>query len=400
MKDQNWQSKMIDEYLMQYYSKDSRKTAKVYLKHFFVTMNEDPKQFLKKSKKEIEELIKRYAPKIDKKPPKTQVLMLSFIRQFLVRHRKTIDAVVWENMRIRNQIKRGARSIIRKKTPTQSDLKKILSHATGLKSKAIFTLMASTGIRINEALKLTWKDIDMQNRQVTIYGEIAKGQYDRVTFFTPEAKEILELWKPERERLLQIIYKKSKYLRDKLEGMGYAVIRTNKGTEEHPLYTWNIRKNGNDLTKDEIIQIDNRVFPYDYGNVLKLWVEMLEKAGEPYNEKDTNVKLKNDKYLYNLHSLRRFWFTQMSGDRANEEYENIMGGHESELNQNYKDFTQEPLRTKLQEEYEKHIEVLSIFETSSKNVKELNIEVEEMKRQIAELRLQLLEEKVNNGRKH
>ena len=410
MKKQEWHSQIIEEYLKKYYSKDSRDTARVYLKHFFVTMNEEPEEFLKKNKTDITNIIWDYVQKIDKRPPKTQILCLSFMRQFLIRNRKAIDDVEWEDMRKRNQIKRGARAIVKKKTPTQNDLKKLLNFATGLKAKTIFALIAATGMRPDEPLSLTWKDIDMDERQVTIYGDNTKGKYDRVTFFTPEVKDLLELWKTERERLLQVMYKKSKYLRDKLESMGYEVIRADKGIKYPGEYVWRIRKNGRELTKDEIIAIDDRVFPYDYGNIYKQWVELLEKAGYPYNEKDTNPRLKNDKYLFNLHSLRRFWFTQMAGDRANEEYTNIMGGHESELNQTYKDFVQEPLRSKLKEEYEKHIGCVSIFEapvdlsgvqedlkSKDEKIKELENKLERLTHYLGlkEQLEQMIEQKIN-----
>jgi len=415
MRKHNWHPKIIEEYLIKYYKKPSREAARVYLKHFFTTMNEDPKTFIKKDKETVTKTLWEYAKKIEDRAPKTQSSMLSFIKKFLIRNKVEIDIVEFEDIRIRNNLKR-TRAITKKKTPTPNDLKKILSYATGIKTRCLFVLCASTGLRIAEALSLTFNDIDMENRKIELIDEAAKGDLPRITFFTPEAKELLELWKPEREKMLNTRFKKSKYLRDKLEKQGYEIEHFKKCTgkmmdqKNYDFYTWKIKKDGRELSKEEILKLDNRVFPFDYVNANKIWVNLLEKAGKPFNEIDQNYKLKFKKYLYNIHSLRRFWFTQLQSDRANNEYVNYMGGHISELDSSYKAFESEVMRKRLQEEYNSHIGCLSIFEAvpdfsgihnemqeKDRKIKDMDETIEKMKTRMELLEMKIDVEKLKNG---
>ena len=418
MRKHNWHPKKVEDYLKKYYKNvESRKVARVYLKHFFTTMNEEPDKFLKKKPEEITETLWNYAEKIENRAAKTQGSMLSFIKKFIVRHKVKIDDVEWEDIRIRNNLKR-TRAITKKKTPTPNDLKKILAYTTGIKSKCLFVLCASTGLRIVEALSLTFNDIDMEKRKIELIDETAKFDIPRITFFTPEAKELLELWVPEREKMLQTRLKKSKYLRDKLEKNGYEIIKELRSTgkmkdkEDYNFYTWKIKKDGRELSKEEIINLDTRVFPFDYVNANKMWTSLLNKAGKPYDDTDPNPKLKFKKYLYNIHSLRRFWFTQLQSDRANNEFVNFMGGHMSELDSSYKDFESEVMQRNLKEEYDSHMSCLSIFEAvpdlsgvhseleeKSRRINELEKKVEDvddMKMQLLELRLTIQE--LKNGK--
>jgi len=402
MRKHNWHPKLIETYLEKYYKNiDTRDTARVYLKHFFTTMNEDPNKFLKKTKKDITSMLWDYTQKIEGRAPKTQNSMLSFIRKFLVRNKKNIDDVEWEEMRNRNNLKRAA-PITKKKTPTLQDLKKLLSYTTSIKAKSLFVFCASTGLRIDEALSLTFDDLDMEKRQVELIDETAKLDITRYTFFTPESKELLELWIPEREKMLQTRYKKSKYLREKLEKQGYEVVKNFRvksklGGKEYKFYHWDIKKDGRILTKDEIIALDRRIWPFEYINAQRMWATLLEKAGHPYNEINKNPKLKFKKYLYNEHCLRRFWFTQLIADRVNDKYINFIGGHISELDSSYTLFESEVMQRKLKEEYDQHMGCLSIFETVPdlsgvhEQLKEVTQDNKELRQQLNNLRMELLE---------
>ena len=294
MRKHNWHPKIIEDYLEKYYGVDSRDTARVYLKAFFTEMNETPDKFIKKNKKEITKVIWDFAKKIEGRPPKTQNCMISFIKKFLVRNKKTIDEVEWEDIRNRNNLKRAS-PITKKKTPTQQDLKKILSYTTGVKSKALFTLLASSGLRIDEALSLTFNDIDLEKREVEIIDETGKRNISRIAFFTPEAKEQIELWIPERKRMLQRRYKTSSYVREQLKNMGYVVKREDIYNHKYgkPYYRWYVYKDRRELSKDEIINMDDRIFPFDYITAQRMWTNLLEKAGKPYNEINKNPRRGN-----------------------------------------------------------------------------------------------------------
>lgn len=394
MKTLNWYPKEIKNYLEKYYQNiDTRDTCRVYLKTFFTTINKEPRQYHKQKIDETRSDIWEFAKAIENRPKKTQATILSIIKKYLIRHDVEIKEREWEDIQIRNNLKRATAPITRKETPTANDLKKILSYAN-IKSKSLFTFCASTSLRIDEALEITFDDIDMKTRKVELLDEIAKFDIPRYTFFTPEAKELIELWRPEREKMLQIRYKKSKYLRSKLEKMGYTVKRVERAKSEgEPTYTWKIFKDDKELTKQDLTRLENRIWPFDYVNAQRMWSQLLEKAGDPYNKRDNNSKLQYPRYLYNIHSLRRFWFTQLSSDRANDEFVNFMGGHMSELDASYKKYDSSLMRQKMKEEYDNHMGCLFISEVQP-DLKEVHEQLKEKDTEISDLRDEMQERKM------
>lgn len=370
MRKHNWHPKLVERYLVRYYKNiRSRDSVRVYLKLFFTTMNKEPGMWLKQSKKAMKDDIWKFAEIIENKPSKTQSTALNMLKKFIERHDIEFKSREWEEVRQRNNLIRAVRPTVKKATPTQHDLKKILSHTTGIKSKAFFVLLASTGLRRNEALNLAWDDIDMDNRMILLDEDTAKGGIPRFTFFTEEAKELLELWKPERDKELEKLYRKSTALRKSLEERGYEIKKevrnstyTIRGKEYHLAY-WKIYKDGREIPKEELIKLDNRVFPYESENFEKMWYRLLEKAGEPYDKKDMNPKLQQPRHYYNIHSLRRFWFTQLRADRMNDEFYNYIGGHTSLLDRTYGDWLHDTImQQNIKEEYDRHMSALSIYE--------------------------------------
>jgi len=362
----SWRPKVIEKYLEKYYRNiETRTTYRAYLKMFFEEIDMEPDDFLKLDLKTIEDKIWEFIRCIEDRPKKTQVSAISSIKMFLLRQDIEIKYRVWDDMKSRNQLKRAIVPLARKKTPTQHDLKRILSHSN-LKGKTLFTLCASSGLRIDEALALNFNNIEMESRKITVTEEIAKQGIPRVTFCSLETQELLAEWFSERERLLQSNFRKSSFVRDKLKKKGYTqkkkIDYTDKKTGKKKGH-WNVYKNGKLVSKEELLKMETRIFPFHYINAIKMWHRIIEKAGSPFNEKDTNPKLRVPKYHYNIHSLRRFFFTQLTSDRANEEFVNAMGGHSSNLDRSYKLFYEdERLHDEMKKEYDAHMKCLSIFE--------------------------------------
>ena len=278
--------------------------------------------------------------------PKTQKTMLACCKKFLERYDVEIKNREWGDIKTRNNLKK-ARPVTQKATPNNNDMKTILSYG-GIKSRTLFVFACSTGLRVDELLSITFDDIDMKNRSIRIKRDIAKGGVPRDTFFSEEAKELLEKWLPERERYLLRKHKKSMFVRNKFKQEGYELRKKND--------CWEVYKNGKPVPKKTLMDMEKRIFPFGYDTIMQTWHRLLEKAGSPYNNKDGKF------YLYNLHSLRRFWFTQMEGSGANISHINYMGGHESELNAAYTDFELRDLK----ETYDKHMNYLAIFSDMDK----------------------------------
>jgi integrase len=411
--------KMVEDYLVRHYKNiNTRDTVRVYLKKFFEAIGKDPKQWLKQTQRSIKDDIFEYIKLIENEPNKTQITSLNILKKFLERNEKELKKIEWEEIRQRNNLVRNVRPTVKKATPTPVGLKKILSYASGIKAKAYFVLLASSGIRRDEALKLTWDDIDLDERRIDLNEEVAKGGIPRFTFITEEAKELLELWKPEREKRLMTLHRKSTTFRKILESQGYDLKKfETKSTatvqgKKYYVARWKAFKDGKEVPKEELVKLDNRIFPYEAENFQKMWSRMLEKVGEPYNKKDLNPKLKMNKYLYNIHSLRRFWFTQLRAKGMNPEYYNYIGGHTSLLDRTYGDWLEDTImQKKMREEFDSHNEGLCIFEAKpdltdvheklaekDKQIQDLKNMMDEMKAQITELRLEKLE-KINGIKK-
>ena len=105
MRKHNWHPKIIENYLEKYYKNiDTRDTCRVYLKSFFSRIKREPKDFVKVPTKQIQEILFEFAKTIEDKPKKTQSAMLSIIKKFLIRNEIEIKEIIWEDIRIRNNI--------------------------------------------------------------------------------------------------------------------------------------------------------------------------------------------------------------------------------------------------------------------------------------------------------
>ncbi len=308
--------------------------------------------------------------------PISQKTFLGCIKVFLERFDVELKKREWQDIMTHNNLRR-AKPVTQKATPNNADLRAILSYGD-IKSRALFVFACTTGMRIDEVLRLTFDDIDMKKCHVRIRRDIAKGGTSRDTFFSIEVKELINQWLPERERLLLRNYRKSPFVRKKLEREGFELRKYDN--------RWCVILDNIKLSNEELIKMESRVFPFEYQNASIMWHNLLEKAGEPYNNKDNNY------YLYNIHSLRRFWFTQMESSGANINFINYMGGHESQLNSDYTSFDVR----KLKEDYDKHQNYLSIFSRMDEIDKLIKPELQKQDSAISDLAVENVELK----RKH
>lgn len=341
---------IIEKFLNRTTSSESTHASyKSTLKYFFKVIGANPDIYFNKEKfEDYEDDIWKFADAIKNRAEKSQKTILSIVKKFFSRNRVDIPSFVWDDIKTRNKIN-GAKSIIKYKTPTTEDLKKILSHCEKIQWKALFHFIATTGTRIGETLKLTIDDIDWDSRQVNLKRDITKGHYDRITFFTEETEHLLKEWLKVRHDYFGTAYNKSLYLRNKLEKQGYEIRHEND--------RWQVYQNGERISNKDLAEIDNRIFPFSEESAELAWRKILERAGEPYNKKDMNGKLKHKKYLYNIHGLRRFWFTSWESTKALSKHIDFMGAHISELSGTYKKIPTE----KLKETYDKYSNCLAIF---------------------------------------
>ncbi len=273
-----------------------------------------------------------------KTPPKSIKYFIASVRVFLQHYRINLDAVFWKDLNRRGPGD-DARTI---DAPiTNEILEKILIHGE-TKARALFLMIASGGMRADEALLLTMDDIDLNSNpvKITIKGENTKNKRTRITFISEEAKRYLIEWLKERKEYLKLAVEKTK------------LLETFHGT----------------ITKT----IDNdKIFPFDYDTARCIWNRLIRKAN--FDNRDKNTKRRT----YHIHGLRKFFRTQFS--KQDRDVAELLMGHEGYLTREYLRYTEEDLK----QIYLKGVKYLYIFDRPLSDIEQQR-EIEKLKQQVTD----------------
>lgn len=136
--------------------------------------------------------------------PKTLSTHLTVIRTFMLDHDVALSARFWH--RLRRKVPK-ARARTRDKAPSTEELALILHHSS-ITGKALFLLLAVSGMRVGEATQLDIDDVDFTHRRIFIRPETAKTGMERVVFFTEEAGEYLNVWLGYRDQYTRAFMKR------------------------------------------------------------------------------------------------------------------------------------------------------------------------------------------------
>lgn len=192
--------------------------------------------------------VRTFFTTIKNKPPNSVRLHMSAIRTFLGENRIRVDDIVWKRLRRRVS---GSGAITAVRVPSPEEFRNILSRLD-IKGRALFLVLASSGMRSGETLKLKLTDVDLSSDpvRIDIKGEYAKNGNRRITFISAEATEALNLWLSIR---VSYIVSSSKKAKGMLESRGLTL------TEKSP--------------------DDDRLFPFTYRNSNSQWISAVEKVG-------------------------------------------------------------------------------------------------------------------------
>lgn len=345
-----FKSKTVEDFLSNFTSSNTIRGYRCHLKDFFEVIGKDPDNYIIDVRRldynQRLDILEEYEKDIKKfwkwkiknvSAPKTVSNATNCVKVFLKQYRIQLDDIVWEDIRRRGT---GNKPVTQEKPMTKEMLKEILIHGDA-KAKAMFLVLASSGMRIGELVKINLRDVDTTSKPTKIIvrydgPNTVKNKSSRSAFISDEATVALQEW-----------------LKIRTASMDLAVKRTN-----FP----NVKK----------IFDNNRVFPFKENNVRTIWNGLIEKAG--YDQKD----VKTDRYLVHVHLLRKFFRTRFS--RQNRDVAEVLMGHDGYLGGTYLRFTPEELR----EEYLKGMNHLLIFETAinSEELKNLQVEFEETKKRL------------------
>ena len=195
--------------------------------------------------------------------------------------------------------------VTRDRVPSKEELRQILM-ACDLRGKALIATLASSGMRIGEVLNLRVKDIDFSKRPVTVFirPEIAKDRQARYAFISDEAAELLKTYLGER------INNPESYI---FQGRHQGVRADGK-----------VRQKSKWKNK-----------PMTYYNAVVIFNNALRKAG-------LDSRDEGGRRVIHIHTLRKFFFTQLLPILGREITQALMG-HKEYLDNAYRRFTLEQL---------------------------------------------------------
>ncbi len=251
---------------------------------------------------------------------------LASVRAFLEDNRVILPSAVWRRM----GRKLGGGKVTEDKQPTDEELVRIFQHLP-LRGRALFHLLATSGIRIGSALRLTTNDIQLNadHVQITVRAPGEKKRVGFIAFASEQTKEILDEWLNVREDYL-----------------ASAVNHTKRFGETE---------------KDAK---DDRVFPMHGRTANLLWRQALEAT--ELDERDPNTGWT----IRHSHTLRARVRSRMAMAGVSPDIAYALIGQRTYLD-TYKDWTPEE---KL--EHYKTAEPFLIFSGTATTVKELDERME------------------------
>lgn len=306
----------LDLYQSENTKRSYRSGISVYLQHIYpnddAPLEERAERYITEDR-DYEADILSFITALNGRPPKTLNSYLPPVKMFLFKNNVELPPQFWHRQKRRRT---GSRARTLDRAPTKSELKRIITRIVQIQGKAFYLLLASTGMRIGEALAIELDDLDVENNHIMLRGENTKSGEARHIFFTDEAKEYLHEWLKSR----------SDYLKQ-------SVGRSAKFTK---------------------VEKSKLLFPFTTTTARLMWNNAIDKA--QLNERDKSTHRRR----LHPHSLRKFFRTQLGPIIATDFVEALMG-HEQYLQQVYTRYSVETVKT----EYMKGVDALTIFGTTS-----------------------------------
>lgn len=335
----------IEKTMFDFSNKNTIRRYRYCINEFFKFLKINPDDYVKRMKgnpKGIEMDIWNFILHLQdevKLAPKSLKLHISALRKFCLQNDLEMPPRVFETLRRRTP---RAVSETHDAVPTRKILRDIFQH-TDFKTKCAGMILLSSGMRIGELVKIMKEDIEEYKGfiKITVRRDVTKSKYDRVTFISSEAKELLDQWLTSKRK----------------EYMDQARLKTNfKG-------------------KKKVSARDPRVFPMWDSTIRVSWIGALERSGHNERCQSQSPRNKNNTYVYHLHTLRKFFETNLSG-KINMNALDIMIGHSNELDKTYIDVTYPKKIEQLYNEYKKGEGHISIYTTGISEGQVANLELQ------------------------
>ncbi len=267
---------------------------------------------------------------LEGKPPKTIQTYSGAVKVFLQDKGVKVSDEAWSKIRRRCYLPKRVMPQTKDKSPTKTQLKRILNYVD-VKGKALILFLVSSGGRIGEALQMKIEDLNLEADppSVHIRGETTKGGVgERTAYFSFEARDAILDW---------------------------LAIKDNMG-----------KRGGSKTYKDE------KVFPFTHNTSKDLWNRASDKAGLGTRDKRTGRR------IYHLHTLRKFFRTKIGLDL---DITNALMGHSEYLDAAYLRLDE---KGDIAEAYKEAMANVSVYELQNTELKEKAESIEDENRELKE----------------
>lgn len=291
-------SKKIDEFLKFFVDNEiTRKNYESRLKIYYGIVGRNPDNHIDDIEKHREDLMKflgsDYVKNVTKLTTKSILnAVLQFIQSNDIELPKSFKKIITTQTK-------NARPVTQDKILEQRQLREVIMSGD-LLERAMFSCLASSGMRVTAFSLLEIYDIDFKTKPTTVHvrAETSKGNKERYCFIDGIASHYLTKYLSKRE-----------YYFKNLDKYNY---------------------------KREIN--NNLLFPITQHNIARRWRKLLAKNN--LSEKDENT----GREIYHIHTLRKRFKTVLGVHMA-EGLLNSIVGHSGYLGDNYNRYTSEQLRS-------------------------------------------------------
>ena len=321
---------VLKDWLTEFNNKNTKQNYVAALRKFKKNLSiEDLDEYLQSNPDAAGDM-RKFLISLAGRPSKTIAAYTAAVRVFFTDHNIKLEDNDWRKLRRRGFMPKRVKAETRDKSPTKTQLKKILNYAD-IKARSMILFLVSSGARIGETLKLKIEDfeLDAEPPRVHIRAEYTKGGVGaRTAYFSIEARDAINDWLNIKDGL------------KKRNGKKY---------------------------------IDKRVFGWSVYTARFMWNMACDKAGIGTKDKSTQRR------IYHIHSLRKFFRTKIGLDL---DVINALMGHSEYLDSSYVRQEQE----KIAKDYLEAMPNVSVYAVEDK---ELKRSVEQLKDENIALKQQL-----------
>jgi len=286
----------IDEFLKDK-AERTQKNYRWILTQFFRELKQDPETYFDKKNRDFQTDIGKWWGQHLNEVPKTRNTKLAIVKGLMEDQEVELPIKYWKKLR---HIRKGSRTATLDRVPTEIEFKRMLRHGD-VKDRALFLFTMSSGMRIDEALKITPDIMDHEQDPpiIELPGAITKNGDPRITFISQEAKEYLQEWLKIRKQ----------WLRRSIKRTGHLCIKDPN---------------------------DDRIFPFSYDVAWTRWIYLIKKTGLDKRDSTTN------RYVLHIHCLRKYFLSQLKL-QIPAVIPEALAGHEQYLDEAYRRYSQKQL---------------------------------------------------------